>query len=264
MEDKKINIVEQTKEKMFKIMKVPKECLGEGKNRIMIDENVKRSIQPFVEFPDGTKFPFGKYGEDGNFYINYDTTSRYGYGAKPIFGVYIDKYLYKIFIGECPHKDENGNWTTYEKVPTFCIGSFGGAYHLEDERDFPHIIDICSDEWRHDKEEYDENERKQNNSHIWELTQKVVYCSLGTYLKGLWNRIQKRFGKISRYKGKHSTLYTWSKYPKQLQFVNHWESRSLYFVRENEDWLWFTWFKKYGKWGFKREKRVNDHTGCAA
>ena len=229
-----------------------------------VDENIERSIQPYIERPDGSKIPFGKYGDDGNFYINFDATSRYGYMAKPIFGVYIDEYLYKIFVGECPHKDEDGNWVTYERVPSFCIGSFGGGFHLKEEPDIPHIIDIQSDEFRHDEKERIETNRSESMSKEWELNQKVFYCSFSTYIKGLWHRIQKRFGRISYYKGKHSNLLTWSKYPKQLQWVNHWESKSLYFVRENDEWIWFTWFRKDGKWGFKREKRENDHTCCEA
>lgn len=217
-----------------------------------------------MEFPDGTTAPFGRYDKNGEFHINYEATSRYGYLSHPIYGVYIDKYKYKIFVGECPHKDENGVWVTDENVPSFYIGSFGGAHYIENEPDIPHIINIRTDEYRYDDMEAREKLRKEDMAKEWELTQKVVYCSLGTYLKGLWNRIQRRFGRISYYKGKHSHLLTWSKYPKQLQWVNHWESKSLYFVRENEDWIWFIWFRKDGKWGFWREKRKNDHTCCEA
>ena len=238
---------------------------------LKVDENIERSIQPFMEFCDGTKVPFGDYDENGEFRLNYDATSRYGYNARPIYGVceeeIVDGLIYrkrKIFVGEAPHKDENGKWVTYNKVPSFYIGAFGGAFELEREPDIPHIIDIQTDEWRHRSDENDENNRKESMTKERELNQKIVFCSFGTYINGLWHRIQKRFGRISYHKGNHCNLLTWSKYPKQLQWVNHWESKSLYFVRENEEWIWITWFRKDGKWGFKREKRENDHTCCEA
>ncbi len=217
------------------------------------------------KFYDGKEVPFGKFEDDGEFHIHYDTTSRYGYMAHPIYGVWEGKkYSFRIFVGEAPHKDENGNWVTYNKVPSFYMGSFGGAHCLEEEPDIPHIIDICTDEWRHSQRERDEMERKQENALTWEMNQKIVYCTFGTYLKGLWNRIRRRFGALSRYKGKHCTLYTWRKDDKQLQFVNGWENGDLYFLREDDELLRFTFFKKNGRWGFSREKRKNDHVGCEA
>lgn len=231
---------------------------------LKVDENIERSVKPFMEFCDGTTTPFGKYKDDGEFWLNYGATSRYGYNTLPIYGVYVDRYLYKIFIGEAPHKDDSGNWVTYNKVPSFYTSSFAGAHYLEQEPDIPHIIRIETDEWGQKRREMGEEKRNSNNTKEGELTQKVVYCSFKTYITGLWHRIQKRFGRVSYYKGKHSNLLTWSKYPKQLQFVHNFEDDSWYFVRENDDWIWFTWFKKKGKWGLERKKRENDHCCCEA
>lgn len=248
---------------------------------IKIDEKDKKndmlekSISPFMEFYDGTTTPFGKYGDDGEFHLYRNTTSRYGYMAQPIYGVAIKReqeegepvsYRYKIFIGEAPHKDENGNWITYNKVPSFYIGAFGGAHCLEEEPDIPHIIDICTDEWNHEKRARNDKNNKEQYAENYKLRQEIFYCSFRTYIKGLWNRMGRRFGTFSYYKGKHSTLYNYhlDKKGYHLQFVDRWEDKSLYLVKTYNGMLDFYYFRDNRKWGFRHERREDTGACCEA
>lgn len=241
-----------------------------------MDEHLlNKSIAPMHKFYDETVVPFGDWEDDGDFHIYYDTASRYGYMAKPIYGVAVElnhekgeptSYRYKIFIGEAPHKNENGEWVTYNVVPSFYIGAFGGAHYLKEEPDIPHIIHISTDEWFHQNKEREYEENKLQCAANYELRHKIEYCSFKMYMHGLWNRIQNRIGTFSKYKGKHSNLYHYyaPKNGVSYHFVNHWESKSLYFYKETEEWIYWTYFRKDGKWGIHKDKTTNDHCGCEA
>lgn len=233
--------------------------------RMTIDERMaERSLAPMLTLYDGTEVPFGDYDSDGNYHLHYTTTSKHGCSVHAIYGVAIEyetEWRYKIFIGEAPHKDAEGNWTTYNNVPSFMIGAFGGAHYLKSEPDVPHLIRICSDEWDHDAQDKIDMAEKRSAADLWKLRDDIRYCTFKMYIKGLWHRMQRRFGTVSKCKGKHSTIWEYRS-PKNIryQIVNHWKSNSFYLVKDTPDWVTLVYFKENGKVCFRKSKYRND--GC--
>lgn len=236
------------------------------------EDDVNRYNHPYHEFYDGTTTPYGHVCDDGIYRLCHSTTSRYGYMQHAIYGVchkfndngYPD-HMYHIFIGECPHKDENGNWTTYNEVPNFLIGAFGGAHFISEEPDIPHIIDIQTDEfWYSSKKRRDDNEGSMR-CEINKMREQIDYCSFRTYLKGLWNRTKLYLGKITLYKGENSKMleYCLPKYAIRLSYIIDNDGSSKYIWLETEDWWRNIYFKRDGKRCLKFEKTENSHCYCS-
>lgn len=67
-----------------------------------------------------------------------------GYIVDAIFGVWEQRkldddytmYDEHIFVGECPHQDENGKWVTYNEVPNFIRHSFHSLYSCNADEPF--------------------------------------------------------------------------------------------------------------------------------
>lgn len=229
------------------------------------EDFIKKSTKPFIEIDD-KEYPFGKVNDDGIFEINYNATSRYGYSTKPIYGIYLSPYRYRIFVGECPHKNENDEWITYNDVPNFIVGPFGGSSIMQEEPDFPHIIHIETEEIFNMNSENRFKQIKELEGELYKLRTKLLYCSFGAYIKGLWERIKRRFGKITYYKGERVNQLRYSLFRKSysLIFAIDKETKSVYLWQDTNEWWRFLYFKKDGKWCLKYEKQVNYHeyTSC--
>lgn len=216
-----------------------------------------KSLRPFVEI-HGKEYPYGEFDKDGEFVVSFDAVSRYGWVAEPIWGVWLRDHKYKIFVGECPHKDESGSWVTYNKVPTFIISTFRGAYAMRYEKDIPHIIRLTTDEYNHKEELNVENDSKTAQAKIHELSQTICMCSFKTYIKGLRNRIKKRFGYITFAKRPKKWQLQYLRYPYSLTLYR--DKENVYLCQETDDWRTFFYLKKDGKYRLKKDKMVNDHS----
>jgi len=138
---------------------------------------------------------------DGTVKIIASTVTRYGHLALPIYAVKYKyeelpvedspEYGYKIFIGECPFKDENGKWTTLRPAVTFIVQNIYGQQYIDDEPDIPHIVRLRTDEEeRRIGDSMSESMWRQKRS-FYTALDKSEYCTFSTYINGLWNRIKR-------------------------------------------------------------------------
>lgn len=235
------------------------------------EDDVNRYNHPYHELYDGTKIPYGHVCDDGIYRLCFTTTSRYGYMAEAIFVAYhkfndngYPNHMYHVFVGECPHKDENGNWVTHNEVPNFLIGAFGGAHYIDAEPDIPHILDIQTDEFWHDWKKRRDNEYDEIHCKLKKTEHELNYCTFKQYLKGLRNRMGKRFGTFAKFKGnKMSYISYTAPNGTRLSYYNSNDKTSKYFWLETEDWWRFLTFKEKGKWCLKYKKEENTHCHCA-
>lgn len=114
-----------------------------------------------------------------------------GYYVDAIFGVCEQRkldddytiYDEHIFVGECPHQDENGKWVTYSEVPNFIRHSFHSLYNRR--ADEPFIVRVMPEEQYQDmRENYFESGKKQE-SKIRELQTQIDRCAFKMYIKGV-------------------------------------------------------------------------------
>lgn len=214
-------------------------------------------------------------GQNKTFKIKHHVKSRYGTMELPIFGVKLDKSeypkgffgdrLYRVFIGECPHKDETGKWVTYQKVPSFITEYLSGSAAINQEPNIPHIVRLATDEML-ETTNLEQDSKYNKLYHVYYmLFNDMQFCTFSTYIKGLWRRIQQHIGYFHYVKGENRNQFGYDspKYKYRLKFVNRWKTGDRYIWFESEDWWRYLYFVKDHKFNMKYEKRTNDHCYCA-
>lgn len=201
---------------------------------------------------------------DKSLYIDFDYLMPFDGASKK----YTD-HRYLIFIGEPPHKNGNGEWITYNEVPKFSIGAFGGAHYIDKDILKPHFIRMIV-------EEFDQEQRKKARELEKEHCNVLREARDESYSKAfkmIWH-VSKWWMKhylphFSHYKGEHATAINF--YPKWLffnkvysiQFVYEHNKSESHIVMEQGENLYWLFIKEHNKWSWRTNKSHNDGCCCS-
>lgn len=227
-----------------------------------------------MKYIDGTEKPFGEKRQiDGIYTLNYQTTMNGedgGYYVDAIFGVWEKRtldddytmYDEHIFVGECPHQDENGKWVTYNEVPNFIRHSFHSLYNHS--ADGPFIVRVMPEEDYHNIRNKQFELGKKKESEIRELQTQIYRCTFKMYIKGVWHRFKiwrDHHVHFVSYRGEHTYHIGIENWSKEFQFCywNNYITGDRYICKVTDETvtIWYIW--KDGKFFFKKESHKNDH-----
>ena len=247
-------------------------------NRESLKNAKNRELTPFRQYIDGSEVPFGEKNSNGVYKLNHTTVmngDNGGYQVDAIFGVYeqrkldLDFTMYDehIFVGECPHQDENGKWVTHNEVPNFirrtscCEPGFI-------EPDTPFIVRVIP-ELRYDyliRE--NKNVEEILSEKLYDLQKQIDRCTFKMYLKGLWHRIKLLYNAhlhFVSYTGERTYHFGVEKPISDFSFCywNDFKAGEKYFCKVTDQMVTRWTFYKDGKLTWKKESWENDHTYCS-
>lgn len=246
-----------------------------GELRSLKKVNNLRQLTPFMEY-----ISFGEKRSDGIYKLYHTTTmngAHGGYQVDAIFGVLSEKklddyddytiYDEHIFVGECPHKNENGEWVTYNDVPHFIQYSYNYK-PLNIEYDIPFIVRVIPELNFDEIIKKNEFNDKMQLSKIYELQQQIDRCTFKMYMKGLWNRIKSQYNghlHFVSYTGERTYHFGIKNPSNEFEFCywNDFKKGEKYFCKVTDKMVTRWTFYKDGKLTWKKDSWENDHVYCS-